>query len=291
MTTPRLSFGKRLWLNLIDHYNSYKEDHFLRKAAKQWQALVRKEDMQGPILLFGYVKSGNTWTRFLLYNYLNIRDNGAEETLSYQELNDWQNLMIHQRVDLGQLSYTSPPVFSTHHGYHASFAAFDKLVYIYRNPLDTLISSYFFYANRNKSVYSKYLQEELKDIDFYVKYYTERWIRHAKGGLEHADVALSYERLKRDTYQEVRPFIALFEADGIVDEETLRQSIAFSDFKNIKKMGREKKQEEGMGRDNKVKTEFTRSGATAQYEQYLRPETIAAVQEKVAAAGLNIDYR
>lgn len=290
MNTPRLSFSKRLWLSLIERYNHYKEDRFLREAAKQWQALIREEQMQKPILFFGHGKSGNTWSRFLLYNYINIKRNGAQETLSYQELNDWQNLMIHQRVDLGELAYTPPPVFSTHHGYHSSFAAFDKLVYVYRNPLDTLISSYFFYANRKESVHSKYLKEELKDINFYVKYYVKRWIRHAKGGLDHADVALSYEGMKRDTYQEVKPFIALFEPNGEVDEDILRQSIAFSDFKNIKKMGREKKQEEGMGRDNKVKTEFTRSGATAQYEKHLKPKTIDWVKRKVAAAGIEVPY-
>lgn len=290
MAIPRLSFPKRLWLSLIDRYNQYKEDRFLNEAAQQWQALIREEDMQRPILFFGHVKSGNTWSRFLLYNYLNIKRNGAEETLSYKDLNNWQNLLIHQRVDLGQLSYTPPPLFSTHHSYHSSFAAFDKLVYVYRNPLDTLISSYFFYSNRKQSIHSKYLKKELKNIDFYVKYYTPRWIRHTSSGLEHADVVLSYERLKRDTFQEVKPFIALFEPDGQVDEAILRQSIAFSDFKNIKKMGREKKQEEGMGRDNQVKTEFTRSGATAQYKKHLQAETIDWVKRKVAAAGIEVPY-
>ena len=44
------------------------------------------------ILLFGYPKSGNTWLRFLLFNYLNLLLNKTQtKTLTYEELNSIQN--------------------------------------------------------------------------------------------------------------------------------------------------------------------------------------------------------
>ena len=47
---------------------------------------------ESSILLFGYPKSGNTWIRFLMYNYRNLLLNCDEkQTISYDRLNILQN--------------------------------------------------------------------------------------------------------------------------------------------------------------------------------------------------------
>ena len=44
------------------------------------------------ILLFGYPKSGNTWMRFLIYNYRNLLLHlDQKETVTYDRLNLLQN--------------------------------------------------------------------------------------------------------------------------------------------------------------------------------------------------------
>ena len=47
------------------------------------------------ILLFGYPKSGNTWLRFLLYNYRELLINPSiEKTITYDRLNSIQNNLL-----------------------------------------------------------------------------------------------------------------------------------------------------------------------------------------------------
>ena len=58
---------------------------------------------ESKILIFGFPKSGNTWLRFLIYNYLNLLINPSQDkTISFDILNKLQNNVL-DRVLLFQI--------------------------------------------------------------------------------------------------------------------------------------------------------------------------------------------
>ena len=233
------------------------------------------------ILFSGYPKSGNTWTRFLIYNYRNLLLNPDEEyTISYDRLNDLQNNIMDRGTTFLPLN-NFPFVYRTHKIYNKSYDLFDKRIFIHRNPLDTLISSYYFYKNRNVPFLDdpKNIREKLNDIDFYVMYKLNSWINFYNISLKHADFVINYTEMKQDTELVFSKLLKFLEWD--IDNELIRKAINISSFKKIKIMGTINSQMYGNGpKDGSFKGEFTRSGEESQFNHELNEETIKFVLNK-----------
>jgi len=233
------------------------------------------------ILLFGYPKSGNTWIRFLIYNYINLLLNSDEQqTVTYDRLNALQNnIMDRGTTFLPEKGF--PFIYRTHKIYMKSYNLFDKRIFIHRNPLDTLISSYYFYKDREVPFLddSLNIREKLHDIDFYVLYKINSWINFYDTSIKHSDFVINYSELKQDTetvFSELLKFL-----DWDFDDELMRKAIDISSFKKIKTMGDEKMQKYGNGpKDGSFNGEFTRSGEESQFYHELQEETINIVLDK-----------
>ena len=141
------------------------------------------------ILFFGYPKSGNTWIRFLIYNYRNLLLNSDEQqTVTYDRLNSLRNnIMDRGTTFLPEEGF--PFIYRTHKIYMQSYNLFDKIIFIHRNPLDTLISSYYFYRDREVPFLddSLNIREKLYDIDFYVLYKINSWINFYDTSIKYGD--------------------------------------------------------------------------------------------------------
>ncbi len=258
---------------LKDQYYWHNINQILKKFLKG------KEEQK--ILMYGYPKSGNTWLRFLLYNYRNLLlDHTEAETISYNRLNILQNnIMDRGTTFLPEKGF--PLFYRTHKIYKKPYNLFKKKIFIHRNPLDTLISSYYFYKDREVPFLDdpENIREKLHDIDFYVAYKIDFWIKFYNISIKHADFIINYTALKQDSETS---FIKLLEfLDWDVDKELSRKSIEFSSFKKIKKMGEKKNQKYGNGpKDGKFKGEFARSGEESQFKYELKEATINSVLEK-----------
>ena len=255
---------KYYWVN---NYNTLKRFLHNRKELK--------------ILLFGYPKSGNTWIRFLIYNYRNLLLNSDEkQTVTYDRLNALQNnIMDRGTAFLPEKGF--PFIYRTHKIYMKSYNLFDKRIFIHRNPLDTLISSYYFYKDRKVpfSDDSLNIREKLHDIDFYVLYKINSWINFYDTSIKHADFVINYTDLMQDTeiiFSEILRFL-----DWDFDEKLMKKAICISSFKKIKKMGEKKGQNYGNGpKDGSFSGKFTRSGEESQFYHELQEETINIVLDK-----------
>ena len=240
--------------------------------------LKGKEDS---ILLFGYPKSGNTWLRLLIYNYLNLQNNPElESTISFNDLNSQQNNVM----DRGSVSLSKngfPLFYRTHKIYNRPYTLFNKKIFIHRNPLDTLISAYYFYKNRDIpfSDDPKNLREKLMDIDFYVSYKINFWIKYFRISVKNADIVVNYSDMKNDTRKELTKLVQFLNWN--LDEGLIKKSVEFSSFNKVKKMGKEQSQQYGNGpKDGSFKGEFTRSGEEGQFNHKLKKETIDLVLYK-----------
>jgi len=260
--------------------NSIKDMYYWCKVNRTLSNFLKTQE-DPKILLFGYPKSGNTWLRFLLYNYRNLLLNpDKKQTITYDRLNALQNNIMDQGTTfLSEKEF--PLLYRTHKIYKKPYNLFEKKILIHRNPLDTLISAYYFFKDREISFLDEpeSIRERLHDIDFYVSYKINFWIKFYNISIKHADFVMNYTEMKQDPETS---FIKLLKfLDWDFDEELARKSVDFSSFKKVKKMGEEKNQKYGNGpKDGKFKGEFTRSGEETQFKDELKEGTINFVLEK-----------
>ena len=239
------------------------------------------KDKEDSILLFGYPKSGNTWLRFLIYNYQYLLLNPSnKETITFDKLNSLQNnVMDRGSVFVPENGF--PLFYRTHKIYNRPYTLFNKKIFIHRNPLDTLISAYYFYKNRDIpfSDDPKNLREKLMDIDFYVSYKINFWIKYFRISVKKADIVMNYSDMKNDTRKELTKLVQFLNWD--LDEVLIKKSVEFSSFNKVKKMGKMQSQQYGNGPiDGSFKGEFTRSGEEGQFYSKLKKETIDLVLQK-----------
>ena len=82
------------------------------------------------------------------FNYFNLINNpNYLKTLTFDELNEIQSNVM----DRGTINHNVPgfPLFyRTHKLYNDCYNLFDFKIFVHRNPLDTLVSSYYFYKKQ-----------------------------------------------------------------------------------------------------------------------------------------------
>lgn len=233
------------------------------------------------ILLFGYPKSGNTWLRFLLFNYRSLILNPKlQQTLDYAQLNEIQNNIL-DRGTTYLPSKEMPFFYRTHHFHSKTFKLFDKKIFIHRNPLDTLISAYYFYGQREYPFpgdKSK-VRCKLHDIDFYVKYKLDSWISFYRISIKQSDFTMNYSEMKKNPVLVVSRLVNYLNWD--YNSNLIKKTVEISSFNSIKKMSIVNKQLYGNGPiDGSFKGQFTRSGNESQFSNELKEETINFVLKR-----------
>ena len=260
--------------------NYLKDKNYWYKTNKKLKIFLKKEQSD-KILMFGYPKSGNTWLRFLLYNYHNLLLNPQEtKTISYDRLNKLQNNVMDRGTTFSS-ERGFPLFYRTHTIYKTPYNLFNKKIFIHRNPLDTLISSYYFYKNRSISFSDDpiELRDKLRNIDFYVKFKIDSWINFYNTSIKHADIAINYSDMKMDAETELTKLIHFLNWEK--DVNVISKSVQYSSFNKIKEMGDKKGQKYGNGPiDGSFKGEFTRSGEEGQFHDELSEKTINFVLNK-----------
>jgi len=243
------------------------------------------------VLLCGFPKTGNTWVRFIVMNYCNILNHGAEKTLTYEELIRIQRHRVERDVkgykDKDYIPFKFdegfPPVYHTHVSYNTKygkhFHKFDKIVYILRNPYDTMISYYHYLTNRDKPFNGRHSPSKIKyllNIDNFIKHYLSNFLTHVQETKSKADLVLYYDTLRTSP----NGFKKLIELFGIsVDDKILSKTIEMSSFESIREMGRNSKQRSGLSKN--YKGEFTRDGRSGQYKEILSPDIIDYINKEV----------
>jgi hypothetical protein len=265
--------------------------------------------VRNSVVLRSMRKSGTNYLRLLVTNYVcNIegftQGTYAFSRVSYHEMHNTVFPNVRNYVFEGKKPYVSPaldraPVFAKqyadfmydHGGFadHYGFLQPKKLILIYRNPFDTIISTFFFkWKNRNEKQDEFSHPREVIDqvLPSFIKTY--KWMRAVHARYNNAQVMLvSYEQLFLQPHSTL---IGILEFLGLpVYPELVFLSAQASSIDETRK------EEEKSGaalrnpQQQGLTGSFARSGKVGQWMEFFTPEDFLKIQQQLASNG--IDYR
>lgn len=221
--------------------------------------------MINKVLLVGFQKTGSSWVRFVIFNYLNILKNKATKTLTWDELE-----AIHTNKESNpqftHLAHDGQGIFKKF-----DFPEYDKLVYLMRNPWDTMISYWHWMVDRDIPWNGAFPKENLED---FTKRILPKYLHHIKITKPKADLVLYYDELWTIPIRFWK-FIDLLL--GEVNEDILRKSIEISSIENIRKMTAI----EGQPYGGLYRGNFCRDGSLEQYNKVMSNELIDYIKNEM----------
>ena len=215
------------------------------------------------IILSLFPKTGSTWIRFFLFNYLN-----KLEQLNFGEGIDEMN---HKMPEFGHRSMlnawhfkTSPKIIKTHRPFKRIFRK-NKIILVIRDPRD-LIVSFYHYALAKKEFN---FNGTVKDVIYHKEWGLEYFFKQFNSWEKHAGLIVKYEDLKANPYNvftEILNYIKI-PLDSIV----LRNAIRASDFHAMKKIQANSKDFKNKFQDG---FNFARSGQSNQWLDFFDADDI-----------------
>lgn len=246
------------------------------------------------VLLCAYPKTGNHWITLVVsnyYNLLNFPEHDRPLTLSdmygHARFKGWKATMYQKGYQLEDFAPNYPTFVRVEHSRYdffdldVFFNSFDKLVYLWRNPLDVMIS-HFYYLIRNREQVKHMKHVSLKGHAYFENYARANllhYIAHVKYNRPRAHLVLHYDSLLHDP----SPFkVLLGYLFKTVDETIFKKAIQYSSFQTIH--AHEVKITEPEAKF------MTRDGRSKQYVDYMTPKLIEEIKHKWKEEGLgNLD--
>lgn len=175
--------------------------------------------------IVSYPKSGNTWVRFLLASML-----APDETITFRNLERYVPDVARSREFIDRLP--PPRYIKTHRPF---YTCFPRMVYIYRDVRDALVSYYHYEAQngRFRGTLSEFLRSDAPN-------YYGPWHRHVGEALEFAErhpervLLLRYERMLEDPVEAARQLAAFCRIDA--PEDLLLRAVEGCRFDRLRKI-------------------------------------------------------
>jgi hypothetical protein len=236
-------------------------------------------------LLAGIRKSGNTYLRFLLANYAALTEDPCREPLTYPELTarlgetlGWREVTPDLAREQGVRALGIARFYYTHHVYTRVYDGL-KVVSVYRNPLDYLVSFYYYkYAGR-PGLETAYAgpQELLFQLDGFFREYTSFVGTPA--------LRIAYEDLHERPREQLARVLQFFGAPRI-DPQLAARAAAHSAPAVIRA------EEERSGPIHSpagFKGRFVRDGSIGQHRRYFGPAEWRRLEEIASRHGVSLD--
>lgn len=232
---------------------------------------IRPDD----VFIVSYPKSGNTWVRFILANLL-----APGENITFRNIDKYVPDLYKCAASLEDRK--GRRYIKSH---HPCYALYPKMIYIYRDGRDALVS-YYLYVTGKKRFDGPFR-------DFVVSPFATKfssWKEHVEGACdfaaEHPDrvLMLQYERMlenSRDGAVSISKFLNLDCADDVI-----ASAVDATSFDQLKTM----EQHSGGEKAAKPGT-FFRSGKSGQWQELFDPELYQRYCEENGPALLRFGYQ
>lgn len=251
-------------------------------------------------------KSGTTYTINFLANYIVNLNTELTEKVRFDEL--VQNgvfhtvdtpLLMKNIDDISQYSKSISSISSSNnaisrncsfdhiigtHKYHESYN-FNKAIFLYRNPLDFLVSIYNFeYVKKGiDKPFSECVKEKLAGSEYS---FVERYMRQSELCSKYGALHVSYESIMKDpksAFTSILDYLAI-----PVVNETLELALEYSSIDSVK----EQEKSSGkilLGSERGLKGSFITSGKIGQWKDYYDDALLDYVRSTLASYGLDLD--
>ncbi len=244
------------------------------------------------VWIYTLMKSGTTYSLLFLSNYLNsLYGDGSK--VSYDQMqNDFFFHSSERRLkskDLGllienrkKISTEIPSIIHTHE--FIEHHLWNKNISLYRNPLDYLISFYFyFYKKRGKYVsHPRKIIE--KRLPKFINVYNHQ--KQLKEKYPDTTLWLSYEKLMNDPYNAFSEMIRFL---GLkYDEELIHKAMEFSSKKSVQQMEEERGGALVVSRRKKFSGSFVRSGKIGEWKEYFNDEDLNKIESILNESNLSL---
>lgn len=260
-------------------------------------AAVINQHLEKPLYyLCSFPKSGRTWVRYLLANYLNLQFqlNLRLNFSTFFLLLPHDNL--DERKGVGVYDYYDdqrfPLVASTHVRYDENYFSDKRIIFLLRSVYDTLVSNYFQHAKvfTEDRSWKGDLKGFVRSREFGVYAFCAYLNSWASRLLEDTNCCvLTYENLHADPFATVERLLTFLEMP--VDRAHLKTAIDLSSFEEMRKVEKESKIPGinfNFSRED-ADSARVRKGKVGGYKDYLDEEDVAYIkgvcETELSAAG------
>lgn len=263
--SPPLQYGRRQLHSALSRIRK-------KLSARDYDRQIKKyylnhPDKQNAVILPSFPKSGNTWIRFIFANIISLSELDGR-TVDYHVLSDILPADgFHDDLRRDWPYRSLPCILKTHKAHRPIFDSF-RTFFLYRNPLDTMISNYNYFSSRvaPASDASKADRELLEGRRFsgdpsgYLRTNLPRWCRHYLSWKGRSTVEVSYEAMRANPIATCTDLLATLSCD--VPTDILELAVERSDISRIQRL------EDETGTSSKMAQlsgRFARSGAVGQW--------------------------
>lgn len=230
--------------------------------------------------LCSYPKSGRTWLRFILANYLNQIFN-LNLTLDFWTLFTLlPNGGSHPQKGLPAYKFahkTDIPVIISSHGLWQDKFNKGNIIFLLRSPVDVLIS-YYYHLSYGMGVYDKNIQHFIRDPQAGIAHliaYLNQWSHHLDLNQTHI---LSYEQMQSNTQKTVTEIIKFI---GLpVENQALNDAIEAASFEKMRALETAKGAPWLCVNSDNPAALRTRQGKVGNHDKYLEEEDIIYIQQQ-----------
>jgi hypothetical protein len=232
--------------------------HLLHPPANE-NRWVPEQLYSDDVFIVSYPKSGNTWVRFLIGNYLT----GNECTFANNHLITPDIHMNPERC----AEVNRPRFIKSHSPYQPKYP---NVIYVVRDGRDVAVS-YFHYSLKMRNIdqdvgFSEFLEMFNKgEIDPF-----GRWSDHIHGWIDHRNdsvLIVRYEDLLDDTARELRRMIEFCNIK--TQESAIHEAVQASSFERMQRLREEQQDIIQSIRESDSKKKFLRSGKKGEWEDYI----------------------
>lgn len=240
--------------------------------------------------LVSYMKSGNTWLRFLLANLLS-----SGEPVTFLEMED-RIPMIYDCPDAALRRTPRPRIIASHECFDPRYK---KLIYIVRDPRDVVISSYYHHLRL------RHIPEGYPMDSFVPRWLAETqwsdgaprfgsWREHvlswtATRGNDPGFLLLRYEDMLQDSQRELGRVARFMRIDASPEE--LARAIEHSSVERMRRLEKRQHETWGMTKGTRADVAFVRNATSGGWQSTLTESSVRQIESACGAVMKSFGYR
>jgi hypothetical protein len=243
------------------------------------------------VYLTSYPRSGNTWTRFLLGNLLNLDDPATFTNIESRVPE------IYFNPDHVLRRLPRPRLLKSHEAFHPNYP---KVIYIVRDPRDVAVSFY------HHNVKAGIIPDDFPMDEFIPGFISARydppwgswgdnvmsWMAMRQG--RSSFMLLRYEDMKENTSRELLKIARFLQEAGFTgiasSPEKLARAVELSTAERMRAMEKQQSRQNRQLRRTRQDKPFIRSAKSGGWQSDLSPQSVALIEDAWASIMQNLGY-